>query len=210
MSTFFVFDFKGGAPGVPVFVNGVIEEYVKKPWNDHVPAAGEHYRDQTPLTLVTKHQKIDLDYCDVHGLFICSEELMRILENAKCNFVSRPLRVLESKKKECTRKKFFLVRMLDRLWAMDEEKSEYRVNRDPASGKIRYRDEHRTYKNVFVLYVDEASAKGLDLFYCEEARRYIVSDRLAPQLVNMKGVRLTRTEQYEFPLVGEKVIDRGD
>lgn len=210
MSQFFVLDYLGGATGVPPYVDGVIEEYVEIAWNEFAPDAADHYKDQTPLNLRTKHRLIDFDYGDVHRLFLASDRLLELLKGSDCAYVTRPLRVWAGKK-ECTQKKWFLVHVLDRLWCMDTEQSEFQVNRDPKTGELRYRPwdpGQRTYRAVYKLVIDESKTGGKDLFYCQEAFRHIVS-RLAPRLQGLKGVRLTPTPEYQFPLVGEKIIDRG-
>jgi hypothetical protein len=211
MTQYFVLDYQGGIAGVPVWINGVIEEYVQKPWNEFAPGAEEHYRDQTPLNLRTKQRSIDVDFCQESHILIVSDHFLERLSGFACHYVTRPLQIWAGKKL-CTQKKFFMLHALDRLWAMDVEQSEYRVNRDGKTGEIRYspwEPEQRTYRSVFRLYVDATKTMKLDLFYCHEPGRHIVSDRLARVLVGLKGVRLTPTEEYDFPLTGEKVIDRG-
>jgi hypothetical protein len=204
MPDFFVLDYDPrGARGVPPYVDGVVTEYTKVWWNEFKPDAAEHYRDQTPFNLRTKHPLIDFDYGDVHQLFIASDVLIGRLEGANCSVVTRPLRVWAGKK-EMTQKRFFLLRVLDRLWCMDTERSTYQVNIDPDTGKPRYRPwapGKTTYSQVTTLVIDASKTEGKDLFYCEEAFRHIVTDRLAARLDGLLGVRLTPTAEYKFPVV---------
>jgi hypothetical protein len=210
-SSYFVLDYKGGAKGVPVFVDGLVQEYYEDSWNDSEPDAAKHYVDRTPLNLHAKHRLINFDYCDVQSLFIASDQLISCLQEANCEFVTRPLRVWESGG-EVLRKKYSLLRAQNRLWGMDTERSEYRVNRDPKTGAIRYgyrEPEQRTYTAVYKLFIDEPKAGNWDFFYCREARCHVVSERLASRLEGLLGVRLTPTHEYEFPLIEEKIIDKG-
>jgi hypothetical protein len=213
MKNYLVLDYCGGARGVPVWVDGVIEEYVQNPWNDADPDAEMRYRDQTPLNFRTKHRVIDFDFCENHNLIVCSDHFINRLSGYNCHFVTRPLRVWEGQK-ECLRKKFFVFRIQERIWAMDMKKSEYRVNRDPATGEIRYSlrsPEQKTIRTVYKLIIDQEKTNEVDFFYCEGARKHIVSEELADSLKSLKGVRVTPTADYVFPgsKSGEKIIDRG-
>jgi hypothetical protein len=204
MTRFYVLDYDpSGKRGTPPYIDGVITEYTDIWWNEYSPDAAEHYRDQAPFNLRTKHRLIDVDYADVHSLFIASERFVERLTGAACSFVTRPLRVWAGKN-EMTQKRFFLLRVLDRFWCMDTERSEYRVNVDPKTGAPRYRPwapGQPTYSHVARLVIDEAKTAGKDLFFCEEAFRHIVSDRLADRLSDLNGVRLTPTAEYQFPVV---------
>jgi hypothetical protein len=203
MAQFYVLDYLGGGRGVPAYVDGVLDEWFKAPWNDYAPGAERHYGSDMPFTLSTKHRLIDFDYADVHSLFIASEVFLERMAGASCDVLKQPLRVWAGKN-EMVQKRFFLLRVQDRLWCMDEKLSAYQIKLDPETGEPRYRawaPSRPNYARIDKLVIDEEKTNGKDLFFCEEALRHVVTDRLASRLDGLKGVRLTPTAEYKFPVV---------
>lgn len=218
MGQFYLLDYLGGTRGAPHYIDGVVEEWSASPWHEQAPDSVERYLGEEPMNLRTKHRQVEIefDYAYKHQLFIASDVFLERLEGAACEYVSRPLRVWAAKNKECTHKKWFLIRVQNRYWCMDRDRSEYKVARDKETGQLRLskfpEDIGRNVvviDKVYKLAIEADKTEGKDLFFCQEAHRHIVTERLASRLEGLVGVRLTPTEEYKFPLTGEKVVDRG-
>lgn len=212
MSGFFVLDYQGGARGCPPFVEASIDEYKAAPWNDSHAESVAVYRDPHPLHMRVKARLVDFDHAYVHLIFIASQVFLDRLEGMACNYDARPLRVFEGTK-ENVRKRYFALRLADRIFAMDTRRSSFQVLRDPKTRAVKPHPIDPTRVaviNVHTLVIDPEATGGSDLFYCWEAKANVVSARLAERLNGLLGVRLTPTEAYAFPVIGgRKVVDKG-
>lgn len=212
MSGFFVLDYLGGARGCPPFVEASIDEFKAAPWNDNQPASVAIYRDPQPLHMRTKLRVVDFDYARVHSVFVCSQAFLDRLDGMDCRYDKRPLRVFEGRN-ENTRKPYFVLRLADRLFAMDAARSSFQVMREPKTRAVKPHPLDPTkpaVNNVYTLVIDPAATGGSDLFWCCEALANIVSARLAERVSGLLGVRLTPTDEYEFPMTGaRRIVDKG-
>lgn len=212
MSGFLVLDYEGGARGCPPFVEASVDEFKAAPWNDNAPESVAIYLITEPLHMRTKLRLVDFDFARVHSMFVCSEVFLERLDGMNCRYDKRRVRVFEGRN-ENTRKGYYVLRLADRLFAMDSSRSSFQVMRDPKTRAVKPHPLDPTRAaviNVHSLVIDPAATGGSDLFWCCEAMANIVSARLGERLAGLLGVRLTPTADYAFPLVGgRKVVDKG-
>lgn len=212
MSDFFVLDYLGGARGCPPFVEASVDEFKAAPWNDNAPESVAIYRDPQPLHMRTKLRLVDFDFARVHSMFVCSEVFLSRLEGMNCRFDARPVRMFEGRN-ENTRKRYVVLRLADRLFAMDHGRSSFRVLREPKTRAVKPHPLDPSKKaviDVYTLVIDPAATGGSDLFWSCEALVNVVSARLAARLDGLLGVRLTPSAEYVFPSSGgRKVVDKG-
>jgi len=154
---YYIVKYESGAPGCPIFLNGLIN----KDWTwDHLDPDPDKFEITGDYVYRAKHRLIDFDFWS--DVIIGSEEFVALTEETGGKIRKIPLKIIYPNQSE-SKKKYFYILWKEWHSMIDLEKSEYTPSTDLYTGE-----------NVYNAYSPDA-------LYMREIKKFVINKKKDPR-----------------------------